>query len=175
MLARNEAPAVGEPFVAAAQTQAPGTRTRLVARLRAGGLDRALAAGADPLGSTALAARAARLGEPRTRAAVADQLDGLVQAARHPRGHSRIPPRRASVMANAAALGHLAELLRGPEALYVSGTAMLNDLLRDATGPAYVGTSHELTARLADADDLLRRGQPLASPRPDTVRLAARR
>jgi len=147
----------------ARNTLTPTRRARLIGRVRAAGLDRALAAGADPLGSAALAARATRLGDPRTRAAVADQLDGLLQAARHPRGHSRIPPQRAAVIANANGLHHLAEVLRGSEPLDVSGVAMLNDLLRDATGPAYVGPGRDLTARLAQAEDSLRRGARAAT------------
>lgn len=171
MLAQTDVSAVDEVFSAERastdpSTPNPGRGARLTARLRAGRLDRALARGADPAGSGALAARAARLDEPRSRAALADQLDGLLQSAQHPRGHSRIPPQRTSVMANADALGQLADLLREPKPLYVSGSATLNHLLRDATGPAYVGNPHELTARLGEADDLLRHGaRPIRSGR----------
>ncbi len=147
-------PAVDEVALNRRLTQ--GRVAQLVARLRSTSLAGALAAGEDPAGSPQLAARAAALGARDTRAAIADQLDGLLQAAEHPRGRWSVRPHRASILANARAMRALAALLRGSASLHPRGVAMLAQLLHDGTGPAYVGGGDGLALRLDEARRAMR-------------------
>ncbi len=129
----------------------PGRLARVAAHARAGSLDRALIAGADPARSPQLAARAALLTAPRTRALIAGGLEGLVQAARGPRGRWSAVSAGAPLLASAAELLELAALLRGDAPLYARGVAMLDELLTDGTGPAYHGERDQLARVLREA------------------------
>ncbi len=133
----------------------PGRLARLAARARAGSLDRALIAGADPARSPQLSARAALLTSPRTRTAIAGGLERLVEAARGPRGRWCAVSAGAPLLASAAELLELAELLRGRAPLYARGVAMLNELISDGTGPAYHGERDELARVLREARSAL--------------------
>jgi len=134
-----------------ARALAPGSVARFAARLRCGSLDRALIAGADPTGSPQLAARTAILTSPRTRALIADGLERLLHVAAEPPCRARVPVRRGPLRANAAELLELAAWLRGTSPLYARGIAILEQLLTDASGPAYLGAGDELAHRLHEA------------------------
>ncbi len=157
MIAQAPTRTVDEVFLSGYESAArrvlrPGRITRLVALARARSLDGALADGDDPAGSAQRAARAAVLGAPATRAATADQLEQLLQtAAGDARGRWSVRPHRSSIIANARTIRALAALLRGATPLRVRGIAMLQALLRDGTGPAYVGDDEKLARRLDEA------------------------
>ncbi len=137
--------------LAVARALHPSSFARRVAQLRSAGLDRALAAGDDPTASALLAARAAALSAPDARKAIAEQLEGLVRTAQHPHGRWRVPPHRSAVGANATEIRALGERLRRDAPVGVRGVAMLKRLLRDGTGPVYVGDAERLARRLDDA------------------------
>jgi hypothetical protein len=70
----------------------PAPSARLVARVRAAALDRALLAGADPARSSQLAARAHALTSPRSRAAAADGLERWLSSADGATSRRRVLP-----------------------------------------------------------------------------------
>ena len=117
---------------------APGILARLEARVRARTLDRALAAGTDPVDSPALAHRAARLTAPPMRGRAADGVERLLDAAVQAPSRRRVSPSRAAVAAQAEELRATAALLRASTPVYARGMAILTVLLSDGTGPAYV-------------------------------------
>jgi hypothetical protein len=121
--------------------------SQFAARLRRGTLDAALADGADPSASPALAVRAAALTAAGSRRDLAQRLDRLGSPGQPPSRMRLAPPRR-SVAANAPALWELAALLRAPAPLRARGLAMLTRLLTDGAGPLY---RHGEAAALADA------------------------
>jgi hypothetical protein len=133
------------------RTLGPGLITRLLARLHPGSLDAALIAGSDPATSRQLAARAATLTGLRYRAAIAGGLERLLDAADGTPRRASALRRGGHVVANASALSELAAVLRGPAPLYARGIAMVNRLLIDGTGPAYVGDGAALARRLIEA------------------------
>jgi hypothetical protein len=135
----------------AARTLEPGRVARLLARVRAGSLDDALIAGADPADSRQLAARAFELTSRRFRTSLADGLERLLQAAQGPPSPRRVLPRRSTALANACELRELAALLRGASPLYARGVAVLDRLLIDGSGPAYVGDAEALARRLRES------------------------
>jgi hypothetical protein len=129
----------------------PGPLTRLLAGLRGGSLDRALAAGADPAASRELTARASIVTSPRFRRALAEGLERWLQAA-YGRPHSRrVLPPRSLAAANAGQVRDLIAQLRGSAPLYARGVAAVDELLSDTTGPAYRGDGDTLARRLAEA------------------------
>jgi hypothetical protein len=136
---------------AATRTLDPSPLARLVARLRACALERALIAGADPAGSPQMAARAAQLTSPRTRAQLAEGLERLLDAAQAPQRRWWALSRRGVVLANAAAIGDLSALLRAETPLYARGVAIVNQLMTDGTGPLHGGRGEELARRLHEA------------------------
>jgi hypothetical protein len=134
------------------RTLHPGALARLEARLRAGVLDQAIAAGADPASLPAMAHRAAMLTSRRVRARLADGIENLVADVRQPARRLHVMPARPAVAAGRELLLELAEILRGPSPVYARGVALLLVLLRDGTGPAYVaGGEAELGRHLRAA------------------------
>jgi hypothetical protein len=134
------------------RTMHPGGLARLEARLRAGALDQAIAAGADPASSPAMARRAASLTSRRTRSRLAGALEELVAAAEGRRALLRVRPARAALAGQRKLLLELAATLRGPAPVYARGVALLLVLVRDGTGPAYVpGGGEELARHLRAA------------------------
>ncbi len=125
--------------LAPARLLAPRRFARITARLRRASLDRALARGADPAASPALAARPATLTTTATRAALADGLERVIRVASGPTRRSVMTPPRAPVIASAASLSQLDTDLRGDAPLYARGLAMIADLLTDGTGALYAG------------------------------------
>jgi hypothetical protein len=152
---------LGSPRLAAesrarsTQRPMPAALSRLLARSLGPRLDGALIAGADPAGSTLLAARAALLTSARMRGSLADSLHGLVRAAQGPQRRWWALGSRAAVLANASELDALAMLLASQTPLYARGLALLNELLTDSTGPAYRGDATALSRALSDARSAL--------------------
>jgi hypothetical protein len=129
----------------------PDPFTRLLARLRAGSLDRALASGADPGASSQLTARASILTTPRFRRSLAEGLERWLQAAYGARHRRRVLPPRSLAAANAGQVRGIVAQLRGSAPLYAPGVAAVEELLSDTTGPAYRGDGETLAQRLAEA------------------------
>jgi len=129
----------------------PSLRARLLARIQADSLERALIAGADPRESPQLAARAAQLTSARTRAAIAAGLERLARASEGPQRRWWAPSQREPLLANVTALGELAELLRADTPLYARGIAILSRLLSDGSGPLYRGCSGRIAYELETA------------------------
>lgn len=109
------------------------------ARLCRSRLNAALARGADPCGSPALAYRSARLTSERERARLAASLDRVLDAAARParRWSAAVPPCRHEVVAAGPLLVQAKELLQSRMPLYSQGAARLENLLRDGGGPLY--------------------------------------
>jgi hypothetical protein len=143
-----------------ARVLSPTLFTRLAAAARTGRLDAALARGADPSSSAQLAARAAMLTAPDARRAMADQLVRLARADTIDQvGRWGVRPNREAIIANTDAVLALSALLRETTPIYARGTAILSELMRDGTGPLYVGDSSTLATRLQAALAAMRRGQ----------------
>ncbi len=144
------------------QVLEPSRPAKLAAMVHSGSLDRALAGGADPAASRALAARTAILSSRRTRKELAEGLERLARAGHEPmRRWWALDPREA-LRANGSELLALAQLLRGSQPLYVRGLAILYLLLSDGTGPAYEGDEAALTETLGEAHAALRGASPIA-------------
>jgi hypothetical protein len=114
-------------------------RLALVARWRAGELDRQLAAGADPDAAALLAIRGRRLTSRGHRARVAA---GLARAAEDavaiPHAFSAaVRPDAREVAAARVVLATLDRRLRAPEPVSARGVALLESLLTDGTSPLY--------------------------------------
>ncbi len=131
----------------------PRLSVRLTTSVRGRSLDLALARGADPASSAALAARAAWLTTERRRRDMADSIERLLDAAERGLPLGGIVLGRKGLVANAARLRELAETLRGSRPLYASGIALLRELIRDGAGPAYLDHGGRELARRLDAID----------------------
>jgi hypothetical protein len=117
---------------------------RLLARLRAGKLDRALAAGVSPESSRALAIHAEALPSPKVRRALGDAVEELLAQRREPhRLGSRVSPRRERVEANRDELDTLARRLRADQRTDARGVARVRELLSDGAGPLFWDGSRE--------------------------------
>ena len=127
------------------QSRAGGSargRGRLLARFKAGKLDRALAAGASPDSSPALALRAETLSSPRTRRTLGLAVERLMDRSGHPLG-PRVSPSRAHLDAAQDELGELARRLRADRLTDARGVARVKELLSDGGGPLFWDRSHE--------------------------------
>ena len=131
-------------------TEGVPRRWRLRARLRGSALDRALAAGADPTCSRALAARAAQLTSRRNREQTASALDRLVHRAQGPQRRWWDLSQRQAILRNSSDLHGLAIVLTGERPLYAAGLAALNELLKDGTGPLYGGREGAVACALRE-------------------------
>ena len=130
-------PAVG-PHADVVEPRRIRLRDRVVARLRAHSLDRALAAGVPPERSTALALRARRLVDPKTAALFARALQRVLRDAWMPHAMpARMPTRRDAVREAAGDLDDLARRLVAPSPPAVRGIAQVGLLISDGTGPLY--------------------------------------
>jgi hypothetical protein len=134
----------------------PSRHARLRARLRAGALERALIAGADPSDSPQLAARAAQLTSPRTRATLAAGLNRLVHASEGPQRRWWAASQREPLVANAGAIDELAELLCADTPLYARGVAIVSRLLSDGSGPLYRGSGARIASEVGHARAAMR-------------------
>jgi hypothetical protein len=151
---------------------------RMLARSRAGSLDRELAAGASPEASAVLAARAARLTSTEFRRDLAASLRRMLAAAGQPARAvaeqrpglggarpPRVPVRTSRISRTAPALAELASRLLEPGPVPVRGVAMVNLLLADGTGPLYREASRADLGALADRAALALTWQPAYRPR----------
>jgi hypothetical protein len=115
-------------------------------------LDRALADGADPSSTAALARRARHLTRRGTRRRLAKDLRGVIAAAT--RGptmpSSRIPPSRPEAPAARGQLEAIASEAASERPVYAQGLARLELLLTDGAGPLY---SPDYPAALSDELD----------------------
>jgi hypothetical protein len=111
---------------------------RVVARLRAASLDRALATGAPPESSVPLALHAGHLCSAGERRAVARSLARIVRlACAPPTASPRVPVSAPAVRRCHDELRVLIERLTAPEPVGVRGVARLKTLVTDGTGPLY--------------------------------------
>jgi hypothetical protein len=131
---------------------------RLKAQLRAAALDRALAAGASPESSVALAVHAQHLHTGAQRSLLARSLRRVGVSSDAPSAqHPHAPFDRDAVRRARGQLEALAARLASPEPLDVQGVARVRTLLADGTGPLYRGHEpgrlrRELDATLASLD-----------------------
>ena len=117
----------------------PRLKDRLVARLRARRLDRALAQGTPPEASAPLALRAQRLTEPEQRSSIARELRRVMREAHVSRRPelARIKPSQGRVLGAREELRRLADTLEDPGPVAAAGVAQASILLTDGTGPLY--------------------------------------
>lgn len=130
-------------------TQQPGTsyvtfmhsrvRERVLVRLRAAALDRAIASGACPDSTALLSLRAHRLIGRATRRRLGRQIRKTVRRARRCPDplHQGIPICRRKVLAARATLDELADRLLSARPIDAKGVAQLQLLLSDGGGPLY--------------------------------------
>ena len=119
-------------------------RDRIMARLRAQRLDRALADGVAPERGVALALRARRLVRPETAATLARALQRVLRDAYAPQPMpARMPTRAEAVRVAAADLEELARRLVAPHPPGVRGIAQVHLLVTDGTGPLYSANGPE--------------------------------
>jgi hypothetical protein len=111
----------------------PGLAVRLVARLRAAHLDRALAGGATPESGLGIAVHAERLVRPRDRRHVAATLERLLVGPRSPSA-CPVPLDRRRIDAVEPEIRRLADLLAGPGPVTAVGVARVRVLLTDGAG-----------------------------------------
>jgi hypothetical protein len=128
-------------------------RDRLEARLVPGRLDRALATGAAPASSPALALRAERLVSPATRRDLARTLERVVGGASEPRTlGSRLAPRQERLAGARDDLGRLARRLQASDRAAAQGVARARQLLSDGGGPLFWrGSREDLRTRVRAA------------------------
>lgn len=113
-------------------------RDRVEARLRANRLDRALADGASPERSAALALRARRLVDPAFATTLARAIQRVLRDAWQPEPMpARMPTRGDAVRDAGAELDDLARRLVAPHPPALRGLAQANLLVTDGTGPLY--------------------------------------
>ena len=107
--------------------------------VRAGSLDRELAAGSPPESTPALALRARHLTALSHRRRLAETYSRILREAREPgrRPPHVIRPCRSRIAASEPELTHLAAALTEPGPVAARGVAQALVLLTDATGPLY--------------------------------------
>jgi hypothetical protein len=134
-----------------------GARDRLVARLRAPSLDGALAGGASPDSTAALALRARHLVRPSVRGYLARSLRRVAREdQRHRARRVTGPSLGHSVEECSDEIDALAERLVTPGPVSVRGVAQVRVLLSDGAGPLYRRSSREEVAdKVRDARDSL--------------------
>jgi hypothetical protein len=111
----------------------------VIARWRAPGLDRELAAGVMPRGSDALELRARTITRRRSRTNIAHGLARVLRRASDPtpKFTAAVPPDRREVMAARPVIDALARRLDATEPVTARGMAMLSQLLTEPTSPLY--------------------------------------
>ncbi len=123
-------------------------RDRAVAKLRSGSLDRALAAGASPESSVALAVHAGHLCEPTQRRVIGHSLARIALLATAPQGGRVMTPlSRTAVCRCHAELQAVVERLAACEPVGVQGIARIRTLLSDGAGPLYGASSPDRLRR----------------------------
>jgi hypothetical protein len=137
----------------------PSPAARVLARLRAHGLDGRLAAGADPAASTLLSVRAAALVARATRDDLASDLERILVLAKRPelRRLGAVPVQRHQVIDAAGVLRRLITLLRGPQPVSPRAVALARRLVVDGRTPVYARAPRGAVAKasrdaIANAD-----------------------
>ncbi len=120
-----------------AGARAPGPLTRAWARVRGRSLDHALAGGADPASSAALASRAAWLTSRRNRRGVARAIRRLLEPPGRRGPSAAVRPHRGELAGVRLRLAGVAALLETEEPIYASGVARAQLLLTDGNSPLY--------------------------------------
>ena len=128
-------------------------RPRMMARLRAGRFDRALAVGVPAPAGSALAVHAARLTSDAERQAVAKVLRHAVRDAKGTRATRsvRVPMAWANIASAEALIDEVTLRLLARHPVSARGMARLRQLLSDGTGPLYRRGGGDLTGRLGAA------------------------
>jgi hypothetical protein len=120
----------------------PSVALRLRVRWNAAQLDAALADGAHPAASKALALRAQQLADPRHRARIAKSIERLLElterGAMSQLSLSRAPFQPDRVEDSGLQLMELAERLEAVDSPPIQGLAMATLLVEDGTGALYV-------------------------------------
>ena len=126
--------------------------------LRRDVLDRALADGARPDDTPALALRARQLATRREAEHVTERLEAILHELDHPPARaltSRAPLQRAQIIDARPFVANLAQRLRDVEHPHAVGVARVRQLVVDGSGPLYApappGTLARLAWRAADA------------------------
>jgi hypothetical protein len=114
-------------------------RIRLVARLRASGLDAALAAGASPDSSAPLSLHAHALISAKHRRKLSDEILHILHKAQRPRSpfDPTVPICRRKILNARAALETITDHLQDPGPVATPGIAQIRLLLKDGSGPLY--------------------------------------
>jgi hypothetical protein len=135
-------------------------RGRLRSRLHPHDLDRALAAGVDPLATPAIAARARYLCSRRSRETLASAIYFVLQRAssRTRPSPAHVPIARESIGRNRAALLGLAADLRQPAEVCAQGVAITRLLVTEGAGPLYDHNAAALEQAVSRARASLGRG-----------------
>ena len=132
---------------------------RLLARVRAGSLDRQLAAGTAPETSPLLALRAGAIVRPTARAGLAQDLQRILYRSAAPgrrRPMALFGSTGRNVLNAADVLNCLVQRLLSPCPVCARGMAMVRVLLTDGAGPLYYPTTaHELAATVREAINAL--------------------
>ncbi len=128
-------------------------RARVMARLRAGRFDWALAVGVPAPTGSPLAVHAARLTSAAERRAVAAVLRRAVRDAKDGRAPQsrRVLMHRANIASAEALIDEVALRLDDPHPVSARGVARLRRLLSDGTSPLYLTGRGDLTGRLGAA------------------------
>jgi hypothetical protein len=134
---------VAHPSPFRGQQRPPGVLARVRRRLRRDGLDRAIAAGANPASSHDLAARSSELVGDEVRSATAAEIEAVVAQADeppHPRRLSAaVPLARAALEEARPLLTGLVLDLREGDHVTPRGVAQARALIRDGGSPLYAG------------------------------------
>ncbi|HEX4246364.1 MAG TPA: hypothetical protein VH008_00745, partial [Pseudonocardia sp.] len=126
-------------------------RDRLVARVRACGLDQRLCRGEPPESSVPLALRAVHLVGTGSRGGLARTVRHLLDLTGQPRWSSHVPVCYRNVRAAVRELEALHVRLEAPGPVSAYGIARLRALLTDGGGPLYHGSNRDdLADRLRD-------------------------
>jgi hypothetical protein len=148
-----DAPTAGTPDSARRGHARRSVRARMMAWLRAGRFDRALAVGVPAPAGSALAVHAARLTSVAERQAVAEVLRRAVRDAKGTRATQswRVLMHRANIASANALIDEVRLRLHAPHPVSARGMARLRQLLSDGTGLLYAHGRGDLTARLGAA------------------------
>jgi len=119
------------------------TLDRMLARVRAHGLDRRLSLGEPPESSLLLALRAVHLVGPRSRRELARTVRRVIELSNQPRWASHVPFCYRHVRAALPELAGLHDRLVAPGPVSGHGVAQLRALLSDGGGPLYRSSSRD--------------------------------
>ncbi len=130
---------IQEPDAAVLHLTGGGRLRRLAAVARAGRLDQALAAGAEPDSRVELSLRAQWLLRRSTRLSLATELPAVVRRAERPAPifDPTVRLARAAILENRDAIREIAEWLGDLTPMDIRGVAQLLLLLRDGASPLY--------------------------------------